>query len=36
VDYNEDGRAVLSSHEYHLADAFDFTVLRRGPGRRFQ
>jgi hypothetical protein len=28
-------RPVLSSHEYHLADAFDFSVVRRGPGRRF-
>jgi GntR family transcriptional regulator len=35
VDYVEDGAAVLSSHEFHLADAFDFTVVRRGPGRRF-
>jgi GntR family transcriptional regulator len=35
VDYAEDGAAVLSSHEFHLADAFDFTVVRRGPGRRF-
>jgi GntR family transcriptional regulator len=35
VDYAEDGTAVLSSHEFHLADAFDFTVVRRGPGRRF-
>ena len=34
VDYAEDGAAVLSSHEYHLADAFAFTVVRRGPGRR--
>ncbi len=34
VDYAADGAAVLSSHEFHLADAFDFTVLRRGPGRR--
>jgi GntR family transcriptional regulator len=34
VDYSEDGAPVLSSYEYHLADAFDFTVLRRGPGRR--
>jgi len=32
VDYTDDGTAVLSSHEYHLADAFEFTVLRRGPG----
>jgi GntR family transcriptional regulator len=35
VDYAEDGAAVLSSHEFHLADAFEFTVVRRGPGRRF-
>src|SRR5207247_1453262 len=34
VDYLEDGAPVLSSYEYHLADAFEFTVLRRGPGRR--
>jgi GntR family transcriptional regulator len=34
VDYAEDGAAVLSSHEFHLADAFDFSVVRRGPGRR--
>jgi GntR family transcriptional regulator len=34
VDYDEEGRPVLSSHEYHLGDAFEFTVLRRGPGRR--
>lgn len=36
VDYDEDGVAIVSSHEYHLADAFDFTVHRRGPGRRVQ
>lgn len=35
VDYDEAGRPVLSSHEYHLADAFEFVVIRRGPGRRF-
>src|SRR6266545_666077 len=35
VDYSEEGAAVLSSHEFHLADAFDFSVVRRGPGRRF-
>ena len=35
LDYDGDGRPVLSSHEYHLADAFEFTVVRRGPGRRF-
>ena len=34
VDYSDDGVPVLSSYEYHLADAFEFTVLRRGPGRR--
>jgi DNA-binding GntR family transcriptional regulator len=34
VDYADGGAAVLSSHEYHLADAFDFSVVRRGPGRR--
>ncbi|HYY79926.1 MAG TPA: GntR family transcriptional regulator [Actinomycetes bacterium] len=34
VDYAEDGAAVLSSHEFHLADAFEFSVVRRGPGRR--
>jgi GntR family transcriptional regulator len=34
IDYAESGDAVLSSYEYHLADAFDFTVLRRGPERR--
>ena len=35
VDYAEEGSPVISSHEFHLADAFDFTVVRRGPGRRF-
>jgi GntR family transcriptional regulator len=35
VDYDDSGRPVLYSHEYHLADAFDFTVVRRGPGRRY-
>jgi GntR family transcriptional regulator len=35
VDYAEDERPVLSSHEFHLADAFEFSVVRRGPGRRF-
>jgi GntR family transcriptional regulator len=34
VDYDEEGRPVLSSHEHHLADAFEFTLVRRGPGRR--
>lgn len=35
VDYDGEGTAVLSSHEYHLADSFDFSVVRRGPGRRY-
>lgn len=34
VDFDEGGRPVLSSHEHHLADAFEFSVVRRGPGRR--
>jgi DNA-binding GntR family transcriptional regulator len=32
VDRTDDGVAVLVSREHHLADAFSFTVLRRGPG----
>ena len=35
VDYDQEGRPVLSSHEHHVADAFEFTLIRRGPGRRF-
>lgn len=35
IDYTDGGSAVLSSHEYYLADAFDFSVVRRGPGRKF-
>jgi DNA-binding GntR family transcriptional regulator len=35
VDYDHEGRPVLSSHEHHVADAFEFTLVRRGPGRRF-
>jgi GntR family transcriptional regulator len=34
VDFDEAGRPVLSSQEHHLADAFEFSVVRRGPGRR--
>lgn len=34
VDYDETGRPVLYSHEYHLAGAFDFTVVRRGTAAR--
>ena len=32
VDRTADGVPVLVSREHHLADAFTFTVLRRGPG----
>lgn len=35
VDFDESGRPVVSSHEHHLADAFEFSVIRRGPGRRY-
>lgn len=34
VDYDLEGRPVLLSHEHHLADAFEITVVRRGPGHR--
>jgi DNA-binding GntR family transcriptional regulator len=34
VDFDDLGRPVLLSYEYHLADAFEVTVVRRGPGRR--
>jgi GntR family transcriptional regulator len=34
VDFDEGGHPVVSSHEHHLADAFEFSVVRRGPGRR--
>jgi GntR family transcriptional regulator len=34
VDYDADGRAVLLSHEHHVADIFEVTVVRRGPGTR--
>jgi GntR family transcriptional regulator len=32
VDRTADGTAVLVSREHHVADAFTFTLLRRGPG----
>jgi GntR family transcriptional regulator len=32
VDRTSEGVAVLVSREHHLADAFTFTLLRRGPG----
>jgi GntR family transcriptional regulator len=34
VDYEAEGQPLLYSHEYHLADAFEFTMVRRGLGRR--
>lgn len=33
VDFDENGEPVVLSHEHHLADEFEFTVVRRGPGR---
>ena len=35
VDFDDSGRPVLSAHEHHLAEAFEFSVVRRGPGRRY-
>jgi DNA-binding GntR family transcriptional regulator len=34
IDYDDEARPVLASDEYHVADAFEFMVVRRGPGRR--
>ena len=34
VDLDRDGAPLLLSHEHHVADAFEFSVVRRGPGRR--
>ena len=36
VDRTADGVAVLVSREHHIADAFNFTVLRRGPGNALE
>jgi GntR family transcriptional regulator len=33
VDYGEDGGPVVLSEEHHVADSFEFAVVRRGPGR---
>lgn len=33
IDYGRDGQPILLSHEYHVGDAFEFSVLRRGPGQ---
>jgi DNA-binding GntR family transcriptional regulator len=32
LDSTADGTVVLVSQEHHLADAFEFTVYRRGSG----
>jgi GntR family transcriptional regulator len=34
VDYSENSEPILLAHEYHLANAFDFSIVRRGPGKR--
>jgi GntR family transcriptional regulator len=34
IDYGIDGEPLLLSEEHHVASAFEFTVVRRGPGRR--
>lgn len=34
VDYGTEGEPLLLSEEHHLAEAFEFSVVRRGPGRR--
>ena len=34
IDFDGSGDPVLLSEEHHLAEAFEFTVVRRGPGRR--
>jgi GntR family transcriptional regulator len=31
IDYDEADRAIAAAQEYHVGDAFDFTVYRRGP-----
>jgi GntR family transcriptional regulator len=36
VDFDGQGRPVLLSHEHHVADAFEITVVRRGPGPRIK
>ncbi len=32
VDYTPDQKPVLFSQEYHVPNAFEFTIYRRGPG----
>jgi len=33
TDYSPDDKPLVYSREYHLPDAFDFIVWRRGPTR---
>jgi DNA-binding GntR family transcriptional regulator len=33
VDYDLDGRPVMLSYDHQVADVFELTVMRRGPGR---
>jgi hypothetical protein len=32
LDSTADGTVVLVSQEHHLAEAFEFSIYRRGPG----
>lgn len=34
IDYGTEGEPLLLSEEHHLDEAFEFSVVRRGPGRR--
>lgn len=34
IDYGAEGVPLLLSEEHHVAEAFEFSVVRRGPGRR--
>jgi GntR family transcriptional regulator len=34
IDYGTEGDPLLLSEEHHLASAFEFSIVRRGPGRR--
>lgn len=35
TDYSPDDEPLVYSREYHLPDAFDFIIWRRGPTRRY-
>jgi GntR family transcriptional regulator len=34
IDYGVEGEPLLLSEEHHVSAAFEFSVVRRGPGRR--